>query len=1202
MAAATSGWEFFIDRGGTFTDVVARRPDRRLVTYKLLSEDPTQYADAALEGIRRALQLAPGEPIPTAQIAAVRMGTTVATNALLERRGASTLLVITRGFGDALRIAYQHRPQLFARHIVLPEMLYRAVLEVDERIDAHGEELIALQEPQVQAELKRHYDAGLRAVAIVFMHGYRYPQHEARVAAIARAVGFTQVSVSHEVSPLIKLVGRGDTTVIDAYLSPLLRQYVETVARALKDVPLYFMQSNGGMTVAAQFQGKDAILSGPAGGVVGAVRVATAAGFSRVIGFDMGGTSTDVMHYAGNYEHTFDTVVAGVRVRAPMLQIHTVAAGGGSLLRFDGARYRVGPQSAGANPGPACYRRDGPLTITDANVMLGKIQPKFFPAMFGSDANLPLANDVVVANFEELAARIAQTTGDRRSPEAVAEGFVQIAVMNMANAIKRISIQRGYDVTQYVLCSFGGAAGQHVCLVADLLGINSILVHPFAGVLSAFGMGLAAQTVVRELSFERPLDDAHEAALLKAVNALENEAGDRLLAQGIGDAALTVETKLLLKVAGSDTTLSIPFAPGDTLRASFAEKHLAHFGFAVSDKPIIVDTIVVQASALQAEDELALGESPHAELTQAAEARFYSGGKWHTAPLFIRTALPHQALIGGPALIVEAGATTVVEPGWRAEVTSSLNLLMTRVHPKSSPEPTAESGAQVDPVRLEIFNNVFMSIAEQMGARLQQTAHSVNIKERLDFSCALFDRDANLIANAPHIPVHLGSMGESVRVVHEMHATRTKAGDVYVLNAPYNGGTHLPDVTVITPVFDAAGAELLFYVGSRGHHADIGGITPGSMPPHSRNIDEEGVQLDNAKLVDGGIFQSAAIETLLASGRWPARNIEQNLADLRAQIAANEKGAQELRALVAHHGHATVQAYMRHVQDNATVCVRTALRRLQDGAFAVTLDSGATIRVQVTLAPDKSQAHIDFTGTSPQQPDNFNAPAAVTTAAVLYVFRCLIDDDIPLNAGCLKPLTVNIPEGCLLRPCTPAAVVAGNVETSQCITDALFGALGALAGSQGTMNNFTFGNARYQYYETLAGGAGAGPGFDGASAVQVHMTNSRLTDPEVLETRFPVLLEEFAIRRGSGGGGRNRGGDGVVRRIRFLEAMTASILSNRRQYPPHGLAGGAPGLAGRNYVVRADGAHHALGATAQVAMQPGDIFIIETPGGGGYGA
>jgi 5-oxoprolinase (ATP-hydrolysing) len=1213
-SAAAPAWQFWIDRGGTFTDIVARRPDGSLVTHKLLSDNPERYRDAAVHGIRELLGLAPGAPLPAGAVDAVKMGTTVATNALLERAGERTALVVTRGFADALRIGYQNRPHLFVRRIELPTLLYDRVIEADERMGARGEVVRALDPASVEGALRAAYADGVRAVAIVLMHGYRHPRHEQALAELARAIGFPQVSVSHEVSPLMKFVSRGDTTVVDAYLSPILRRYVDEVERDLAGgartagasaatgpAPrLQFMQSSGGLTDAHRFQGKDAILSGPAGGIVGAVEVSRLAGFDRIIGFDMGGTSTDVTHYAGEYERAFVTEVAGVRLRAPMMRIHTVAAGGGSICTFDGARFRVGPQSAGANPGPAAYRRGGPLTVTDCNVMVGKLDPALFPAVFGPDGDLPLDADVVRVKFAALADEVERATGIRRAPEEIADGFLRIAVENMANAIKHISVQRGYDVTEYTLCCFGGAGGQHACAVADALGMTRVMLHPFAGVLSAYGMGLADVRALRQTAVEARLDDASLAAVAPTFAALEAEARHEVEAQGIPAARIGGVRTLHVKYDGTDTTLEVPLGDRDDVVAEFERRYRQQYGFLMPGRALVIEAVGFEAvgKAHDAAQSPPTFPARRAPLAPLRSNRVYTGGRVVDAAVYDRDAMVPDDAVAGPAVIREANATTVVEPGWRATLTVRGDLVLERVEAALRAHAI---GTTADPVLLEVFNNLFMAIAEQMGVTLANTAYSVNIKERLDFSCALFDADGNLIANAPHMPVHLGSMGESVATVIARRAGTMHPGDVFVLNAPYNGGTHLPDVTVIAPVFLAGGAAPEFFVASRGHHADIGGITPGSMPPDSKHVDEEGVLLDNVQLVAAGRFLEAEMRALLEGGRWPSRNPDQNLADLRAQVAACAKGAHELAKMVAHFSLPVVRAYMKHVQDNAEEAVRRVLTALHDGEFAYEMDSGAVIRVSIRVDRAARSARIDFTGTSPQQPTNFNAPSAVCKAAVLYVFRTLVDDEIPMNAGCLKPLEIVIPEGSMLAPRYPAAVVAGNVETSQAVTDCLYGALGVLAASQGTMNNFTFGNERYQYYETISGGAGAGPDFDGASVVQTHMTNSRLTDPEVLEWRFPVRLDSFSIRRGSGGAGAHRGGDGAVRRVRFLEPMTAVMLANHRRVAPFGVAGGAPGAVGVNYVERADGRREDFGATFAAAMKPGDVFVIETPGGGGFG-
>ncbi len=1201
-----AAWQIWIDRGGTFTDLVARRPDGKLLTHKLLSENPERYHDAALQGIRDLLGLEQSDPIPPGAIDVVRMGTTVATNALLERQGERTVLVITKGFADALRIGYQNRPKLFERHIRLPEMLYERVIEIDERLTAGGDVLEAPDAEAVRTKMSEASDHGIRSAAIVFMHGYRFPAHEDLVAGIARDVGFTQVSVSHRVSPLMKLVSRGDTTVVDAYLSPILRRYVDRVAGDLesegKDGPrLQFMQSNGGLTDAKLFQGKDSILSGPAGGVVGMVRTAGMGGFEKVIGFDMGGTSTDVSHYDGEFERAFETTVAGVRIRAPMMRIHTVAAGGGSIVRFDGQRFRVGPESAGADPGPACYRRGGPLTVTDCNLMVGKIQARHFPNIFGPNGGLPLDEKGIKNRFTDMVAEIApETPSAPLSPEDVAEGFLRIAVENMANAIKQISVQRGYDVTEYTLNCFGGAAGQHACMVADALGMESVFIHPFAGVLSAYGMGLADVRAMREKALEIPLENDATEVLGGTLDGLEREAVGEISAQGIALENTRVVRKAHLRYAGTDTALSVPFCEPKAMIDTFEDVHKQRFGFSAPERGYIVEAVSVEAigSSATANDPEVQAMQSVAGPSPRDTVRMYSDGEWHATPVFDRDELAPGDRIDGPAIIIEANATTVVEPGWRAETTKLGHLVLSRVKPRPA---RLAAGTQADPVMLEIFNNLFMSIAEQMGATLANTSFSVNIKERLDFSCAVFDRDGGLIANAPHMPVHLGSMGESIQTVIEENRDTMRPGDVYALNAPYNGGTHLPDITVITPVFDETGQDLLFYVGSRGHHADIGGITPGSMPPESTTVEEEGILIDNFLLARDGRLCEVELLALLTQGPYPARNPRQNFADMEAQIAANEKGARELRKMADHFGLDVVWAYMGHVQDNAEESVRRVLDVLENGSFELELDNGSVIKVRISIDQKSRSAKINFAGTSKQMKNNFNAPAAVCRAAVLYVFRTLVEDDIPLNGGCLKPLDIVIPKGSLLNPRPPAAVVAGNVETSQCVTDALYGALGVLAASQGTMNNFTFGNDDYQYYETICGGSGAGPDFDGADAVQTHMTNSRLTDPEVLEWRFPVMLESFSIRHGSGGEGQHRGGNGVVRRVRFLETMTAAILSNKRRTKPHGLDGGEAGSAGANQVERKDGRIEELGPTDSTEMNPGDVFVIETPGGGGFG-
>ncbi|MEV7300910.1 hydantoinase B/oxoprolinase family protein [Streptomyces clavifer] len=1201
----TGRWEFWIDRGGTFTDVVGRDPDGHLVTRKLLSHDPDRYRDAAVAGIRLLLGLGPHDPVPADRVAGVKMGTTVATNALLERRGEPTVLVITEGFRDALRIAYQNRPRLFDRRILLPEAVYDRVIEVPERIDARGRTVKPLDRTTVARRLGEARAAGIRSAAVVLMHGYRHPGHESAVAEAAREAGFTQVSCSHEVSPLIKLVPRGDTTVVDAYLSPILRRYVEEVASELSGIRLMFMQSNGGLREAAHFRGKDAVLSGPAGGVVGMVRTSAQAGHDRVIGFDMGGTSTDVSHYAGEFERELGTQVAGVRMRAPMMSIHTVAAGGGSVLHFDGRRYRVGPDSAGADPGPACYRRGGPLTVTDANVMLGRIRPAHFPAVFGPDGDQPLDEDVVRERFEELAHEVAAVTGRPRTAAETAAGFLDIAVLNMANAVKKISVQRGHDITRYALTSFGGAGGQHACAVADALGIDTVLVPPLAGVLSAYGLGLADATAMREQSVEAGLDEETRSRVGGLCDDLAARTRAELRADGIPDTAIGTRARVLLRYAGTDAGLPVGLGTVAAMGDAFTDAHRTRYGFTM-DKPLVVEAVIVEATGTagpHAPHPVAEAPGDGTPPRSLGTVRTYTGGRWQDTRLYRRGELRPSDTVNGPAVVAEDDATTVVDPGWQATAGPAGHLVLHRVGPR--PGRTAV-GTRVEPVMLEVFNSLFMSIAEQMGVRLESTAHSVNIKERLDFSCALFDADGDLVANAPHIPVHLGSMGESIKEVLRRNAGSLRPGDVYAVNDPYHGGTHLPDVTVVTPVFDepegSREPRLRFLVASRGHHAEIGGITPGSMPASSRTIQEEGVLFDNWLLVRDGRLREAQTRELLATAAYPSRDPDTNLADLRAQIAATEKGIAELRRVTAQFGQDVVEAYMGHVQDNAEESVRRIVAGLDDGTFRYETDNGAVIEVAVTVDRTARSAVLDFTGTSPQQPGNFNAPKSVVTAAVLYVFRTLVAEDIPLNSGCLKPLDVRVPEGSMLAPVHPAATVAGNVETSQAVTGALYAALGVQAEGSGTMNNLTFGNDRVQYYETVASGSGAGDGFDGADAVQTHMTNSRLTDPEILEWRYPVLLESFAVRAGSGGTGRWHGGCGTERRIRFLEPVTVALLSGHRRVAPYGMAGGGPGALGGQHIERADGTVTPLNGCDTTELDTGDVLVLRTPGGGGYGA
>ncbi|MBJ26909.1 MAG: 5-oxoprolinase [Alphaproteobacteria bacterium] len=1195
------GWRFWIDRGGTFTDVVAQSPSGKLITHKLLSENPDFYNDAPLQGIRDVLEINKDEPIPVKTIDAVKIGTTIATNALLERKGERTALVINSGFADALKIGYQNRPDIFARKIILPEMLYEEVVEINGRVAADGSEILPLDTKGLMHDLIRIKSKGINSLAIVFMFSFRYPEHELIAKRIASEVGFTQISVSHELSPLIKLVSRGDTTVVDAYLSPLLRRYIDNLSSELIGVELQFMQSSGGLVEAKAFCGKDAILSGPSGGVVGAAKTSSLSGFDKIIGFDMGGTSTDVSRFDGQYERQYDSEVAGIRIRSPMMNIHTVAAGGGSILHFDGARYRVGPESAGAEPGPACYRRGGPLTVTDCNVMLGKISPRYFPQVFGKSGCEPIDELVVKRKFEDLACEIALVKGSSIDAKIVAEGFLKVAVQNMANAIKKISVQKGYDLSDYTLTCFGAAGGQHACLVADALAIDTILIHPYAGVLSAYGIGQAEVRDLKQETIEKTLSTKSFDSISLKLKSLVSKGILELKKQGIEENKINVEKSLRIRYLGTDTALTIAFSSIAKMIDSFESAHLKRFGFVHSSRELIVESALVESIGTNdlIPEEKIYRQRPINSLPDSDDnLPVWINGQEQRIPVFQRDLLEPSDVIEGPALIIQSGATTMIESSWAAKVTNNASLIITRLEPLPGREFI---GTGADPVMLEVFNNLFMSIAEQMGSTLRNTAHSVNIKERLDFSCAVFDRLGGLVANAPHMPVHLGSMGDSVKTIINSHGKNFKPGDVYALNAPYNGGTHLPDITIITPVFDDDGKNIIFFVASRGHHADIGGITPGSMPPFSKSVKEEGILIDSFKVVSEGKFREKELLKLLSGGEYPVRNPKQNIADIRAKIAANKRGEFELNDIVSHFGLETVHAYMSHVQDNAEKSMRKVIVNLDNGKFNYPLDDGSEICVSIKINKIDQSAVVDFTGTSSQKSDNFNAPASVCRASVLYVFRTLINDIIPMNEGCLKPIKIIIPEGCMLNPQFPAAVVAGNVETSSHITDAIYGALGLLAASQGTMNNFTFGNEITQYYETVCGGSGAGPDFKGTDAVQTHMTNSRLTDPEILEWRFPVRVESFQIRRGSGGSGRFKGGDGTIRRIRFLQPMLAAILAGHRVVAPFGLEGGNSGSVGKSYVERCDGSIVELDGADQIEMSAGDIFTILTPGGGGFG-
>jgi 5-oxoprolinase (ATP-hydrolysing) len=1202
--ASAGGWRLSIDRGGTFTDIVASDPAGGIHALKVLSRDPAHEGDPAVRGLGELLRRhAPAG----AHIESVRLGTTVATNALLERKGEPTLLVVTRGFRDALRIGHQHRPDIFAREIRLPPLLYADAIEAHERLAADGAVLEPLDEAALARDLARARGNGLGAVAIAFLHAVHNPAHEQRAAELARAAGFEEIAVSHAVAPLVGLIARGDSAVADAYLSPVLLRYLSAFRLELGarhgQPPLLLMQSSGGLVDPDGFRGLHSVLSGPAGGVVGLAAAGAASGCSHVIGLDMGGTSTDVSLYAGTLPRRFVTEIDGVRLQAPMLDIHTIAAGGGSIVRHADGRLQVGPDSAGADPGPACYRRGGPATVTDCNVVLGRIRADRFPQVFGPAGDAPIDPSASRARLAVIAEAVADAGGPRYTVESLAAAFVEVAVSRMANAIRELALRHGEDAGRFTLVPFGGAAGQHACAVADALGIDALLLHPLAGVLSAWGIGLARRRCLRRRSVECDLDAAGIDAAAGTLDELARSARAELLRQGIVDQDIELQRSAELRIAGSDTALEVPWQPVAGLRSAFLAAHRRLYGFSDDSARVVIATVSVEAAERSAADP-SLPNRPDAppRSAHAATTETWVDGSWREVAMHRREELAPGRSVTGPALLSEAGSTAWIAAGWEGSVGRDGSLVLRRTATTAPAASRASRGAGApDPLRLEVFSGLFMHVAEQMGVVLCQTASSVNIKERLDYSCAVFDADANLVANAPHMPVHLGSMGASVAAVLEAHGADLRPGDAYLLNSPYHGGTHLPDMTVVTPVFDAAGERVHFFTASRAHHADVGGITPGSMPPGSRDIGEEGVLIEPVRIVRDGAFAADTVRGLLVSATWPARNPEQNLADLRAQLAANARGIRELERAAGIHGWPLLLAYMGHVQDNAEACMRRAIRGLRDGRFRYEMDSGQQVEVSIRVDRDAGAATVDFTGTSAQQANNFNAPRAVTVAAVLYVFRTLVDEPIPLNAGCLRPLSIVVPPGSMLDPCAPGAVVAGNVETSQCVVDALYGALGLQAAAQGTMNNFTFGNDRYQYYETIAGGSGAGPGYPGASGVQTHMTNSRLTDPEVLERRFPVLLREFSLRAGSGGTGAFRGGDGLVREVEFLESMTAAILSNHRRVPPFGLAGGSPGATGINRLLRRDGSSETVQATAEFAVDAGDRFRIETPGGGGYG-
>jgi 5-oxoprolinase (ATP-hydrolysing) len=1164
------GWRFWIDRGGTFTDVIAVSPEGVETSAKLLSTSGA-YADAAVEAMRRLMGVAAEATFPAAEVTGIKLGTTVATNALLERKGAKTLFVTTRGYADALLIGDQARPDLFALNIVRPAPLYAGVVEADERLDAAGAVVRPLDEAALAEALAEAALEGFESAAIAFLHADLNPAHERRAGALAAAAGFRFVSLSAEVSPLPRFIPRAETTVVDAYLTPVLAQYVAGLEGAVAGAPLQFMTSAGALVTASAFRGRDALVSGPAGGVVGVAGVA-AATERPVLGFDMGGTSTDVCRFAGELERRDVARVAGVKVRAPMLDVETVASGGGSILTFDGLRARVGPASAGADPGPACYGRGGSATVTDANLVLGRLDPAGFPAVFGPAGDAPLDPAAARARLAELADAMGAA-----SPEAAAEGFLAVAVEQMAGAIRRISTERGFDPRGHALVAFGGAAGQVACQVADALGIGEVLSPRYASVLSAWGIGQARMRAIRAAGLGRRLDAAGVEAARVVAEGLEREATAALAAQGAE--AGEAERRLYLSYEEADAALPVALGDASAAKRDFEGAHRRLFGFFEPERPILIASVEVERPSPLRGGVGGGGLSPE------------------TAPGRTLPPPPTPSPQGGGALITRPDTQIFVAPGWSAVTEPDGLVRLIRAQPLQA--IIADSAAP-DPVTLELYNRRFMGIAEAMGAALERTAHSVNIKERLDFSCALFDADGGLVANAPHMPVHLGSMGASVRAVRARHPTLHR-GEAFALNSPYAGGTHLPDITVVMPVFDGATPQPAYFVAARGHHADVGGIQPGSMPPFSHTIDEEGVMLDALPIMRGGVFLEAETRAALAAGRWPTRSPARNLADLKAQIAACQAGAAAVAALIERQGADEVARYMGFVQDNAEASVRRAIGVLQDGQAHVPMDGGGEIIVRASVDAARGEAVLDFTGSSPQLGSNFNAPASVVDAAALYVFRCLVDDDIPLNAGGLKPLKIVVPAGSMLNPKPPAAVVAGNVETSQHIVDALFAALGVMAASQGTMNNFTFGDEARQYYETICGGAGATAGVAGASAVHTHMTNSRLTDPEILERRFPVRLEAYEVRRGSGGAGAHAGGDGTRRRVRFLSPMEAALLSTRREHAPQGLAGGGPAARGSQRLIEASGAVKELAGCFSIAVRPGDAIEIETPGGGGFG-
>ncbi len=1219
-------WRFAVDRGGTFTDIVGIAPGGALHTGKLLSVSDT-YEDAGVEGIRRMLNIAPGERLDASVIDVLRIGTTVATNALLERKGEPTALCTTAGFEDLLAIGNGARPELFNLKVEKPPPLYSLVEGVRETVDARGRVIAPLDIGGAEKTLERIRKSGFDNLAIVLKHSWKNPAHEQLLGRIAlEKAGFRHVILSHEVMPLLNFLKRGQTTMIEAYLGPVLFAYAQTLKRLVGEVAIEFMQSSGGLVDANLLKAKDTILSGPAGGVIGFSSIAKRLEIPQSIGFDMGGTSTDVSRYDGAYNHVFESSIDGVPFHTDMLDVETVASGGGSILTFDGERLRTGPESAGSDPGPACYGLGGPLTVTDANMLLGRIVPEFMPRTFGKTRDRMPDIEAARKLFTALTERIERETGISYSPPELAAGFLRVANETMCRAMKKISVARGYDIRRHALVSFGGAASQHACDIANLLDIGTVVVPLHSSVLSAYGIAVADRTertvraVMRPLTADLPrtLLGAAKTSALPVIHTLRSASGTEPL----------TTVSLDMRPRGADTWLPIPCASGtgDTIvfksageiRRAFEREYLARFGFRPDDPaPEVVNMRTETRIATSLAPDEFDRDTPTRQVRKS-EAVFsrpvWIDSGFEQVPVFDRTRLSPGDCIDGPAMIADDQLTLLVQKGFAARVDGREAVVLENKNgPTEAGAHEAEAFAGPDPVMLEVCNNLFMNVAEQMGHTLSNTAHSVNMKERHDFSCALFDGKGNLVSNAPHIPVHLGAMEATVRHIIDENRSGMREGDMYLANDPHRGGSHLPDMTIVTPFFSDGGPPA-FFLANRGHHADIGGIRPGSMPPSSRSIEDEGVVIGNFLLVRGGRLREREVRRLLSSGPYPARNIEERLSDLKAQVAANNRGVTELQRIMARYGRDVVERYMRYIQDNARRAMQRALGNIAGesgffhSGFEDRMDNGAKIAVSITVRTEqgkKPRALIDFTGTSPEDPGNINAPQAVTRAAVLYVLRGLIEEDIPLNAGCLEPVEILVPGGSLLNPSNRAAVAVGNVETSQRIVDVLLGALGKAAASQGTMNNLLFGrpdDSGGQYYETIPGGSGALEGHCGASGVQVHMTNTRITDPEVLEERFPeVAVTGFSLRRCSGGAGRWRGGDGVRRALLFNTPMQVTVISERRKASPFGLDGGKPGMRGVNRLIAEDGREIRLEGRVDRIVEPGETIVIETPGGGGYG-